>query len=392
MLDYTSLLLSIGFSAVCLAVILFSAWLTTRTEGFLLTWAAGTACVVGNVFTYSIYVDAPGPMLAVIAFAFLLGGLVVLYGAAGQFRLGPLPWRRMLVAGALALGIALPPIAIGYDGVGFALVNLAASLLLAATAHEYWRGRDEAPGAIIGVASLYLLVGVSFALCALVLAFDGRLVLDGPPSNWAEDLNLVAVIAGVPGIGAMSLALNQARLARTHKREAMTDPMTGLLNRRALFEAHGSAPLRSHVAVILFDIDRFKRINDEFGHATGDLIISLFARALRDSLDGSESAARLGGEEFALVLPRSSADAALRHAERVRSRFSVLTLTEGGLACTASAGIAFGEAHGSGFEAVLRAADQALYQAKRGGRDRIASAGLRLVVDSGIRPRPSSRP
>ncbi|MDF2996121.1 MAG: diguanylate cyclase [Xanthobacteraceae bacterium] len=70
---------------------------------------------------------------------------------------------------------------------------------------------------------------------------------------------------------------------------------------------------------------------------------------------------------------------ALRHADRVRSDFAALALHHGGLACTASAGIAFGEAHGTSFEAVLSAADQALYQAKRSGRDRIASAGLRLV-------------
>jgi diguanylate cyclase (GGDEF)-like protein len=382
LLDYTSLLLSIGFSAVCLSAILFAAWLTARTEAFLLTWAAGTACVVGNVFTYSVYVDAPSPTLGVIAFAFLLGGLSVLYGAARQFRLGRLPWRRTLIAGVLSLGIALPPIGIGYDGVGFALVNIAAAVLLAITAHEYWIGRHEAPSAITGIAALYLLVGISFALCGLVLSLDGRLVLDGPPSNWAEDLNLIIVIAGVPGIGAMSLALNQTRLARTHKREAMTDPLTGLLNRRALFDAHDSGALRGQMAVILFDIDRFKRINDEHGHATGDLVISLFAQALRESLGGGESAARLGGEEFALVLPKSSAEAALRHAEQVRSDFAALALHQGGLACTASAGIAFGEAHGSSFEAVLNAADQALYQAKRTGRDRIATAGLRLVEPS----------
>lgn len=379
LLDYTSLLLSIGFSAVCLAVILFAAWLTARTEAFLLTWATGTACVVGNVFTYSVYVDAPSPTLAIIAFAFLLGGLCVLLAAARQFRFGPLPWARLLIAAALTLGIALPPFALGYDGVGFALVNFAASVLLVLTAREYWSGRAEAPGAITGVASLYLLVGVSFALCGLVLAFDGRLVLDSPPSNWAEDLNLIIVIAGVPGIGAVSLALNQSRLARNHRHDAMTDPLTGLPNRRALFDAHDGAPLRRQLAVVLFDIDRFKRINDEHGHATGDHVIELFARALRDSLGEGQSAARLGGEEFALVLPSTGAEAALRHAEQVRSDFAALALHEAGLACTVSAGLAFGEANGTSFEAVLNAADQALYQAKRNGRDRIASAGLRLV-------------
>lgn len=379
LLDYTSLLLSIGFSAVCLSAILFATWLTSRADGPLLSWAIAAACVVGNVFTYSVYVGSPSALLGVIAFAFLLVGLSVLYGAARQFRLGETPMLRGLIAGVLTTVIALPPIAIGYDGVGFVLVNVAAAVLLALTAQEYWRGREEAPSAITAISVLYLIVGTSFALCALMLVLDGKLVLDGPPANWAEDLSIIIIIAGVPGIGALSLALNQTRLARTHKREAMTDPLTGLLNRRALFDAHDGGQLRRSMAVILFDIDRFKHINDEHGHATGDLVIELFAKSLRESLSGSESAARLGGEEFALVLPRSSAEGALRHAERVRSGFAALALHQGGLVCTASAGIAFGEAHGSSFGAVLNAADQALYQAKRTGRDRIASAGLRLV-------------
>lgn len=391
LLDYPSLLISIGFSAVCLGAILFAAWLTSRGEGFLLTWAIGTALVVGNVFAYSVYLSQPRPWLGALAFACLLCGLSVLYGAALQFRRGGSPWRRARRAAIASCAIALPGFFAGYDGVAFTLINVAAAILLALTALEYWKGREEAPSALAGIAGLYLLVGVSFALCALLLVLDGKAVLDAPPNNWAEDLSLVIIIAGVPGIGALSLALNQARLARSHRIDAMTDPLTGLKNRRALFDRYALSPLREPIAVVLFDIDRFKAINDEHGHATGDRIIARFAQALTEGVDAPHEAARLGGEEFALVLPRANAETALRHAERVRAGFSALALHTEGLACTASAGIAFAET-GERFESVLGTADQALYQAKHGGRDRIASAGLRVVGQAQTVIRPVARP
>ncbi|TGP39692.1 GGDEF domain-containing protein, partial [bacterium M00.F.Ca.ET.229.01.1.1] len=93
----------------------------------------------------------------------------------------------------------------------------------------------------------------------------GRLVLGHAPSNWAEDLSLIIVIASMTGIGGLSLALNQGRLAQHHRRNALTDPLTGLLNRRALFDLHGEAPVGAFMAVVVFDLDGFKAINDEFG-------------------------------------------------------------------------------------------------------------------------------
>ncbi|WP_029355613.1 GGDEF domain-containing protein [Bosea sp. 117] len=392
LLDYPSLLVSIGFSAVCLGVVLFTSWITMRADSFLLACAIAAGFIVAFVFAYSFYIEMPRPPIAAAAFSLLLAALSVLYGAARQFRLGVSPLPRAATAFAITCVLTLPPIMIGYDGVGIALVNLACAMLLFLTALEYWQGRDEAPSAIACICGLYVLVGVSFALCTVALALEGRLVLDGPPSNWAEDINLIAVIAGVPGIGAMSLALNQTRLARAHRHEAMTDGLTGLLNRRALFDALGQEVLRNHVAVILFDIDRFKGVNDRFGHAAGDRVIAQFAQALREDVEIEGIAARLGGEEFALVLPQASADLALRCAESVRARFAALTLANGGFACTVSAGIAFGDPHGARFEAVVRAADEALYQAKRGGRDRIVAAGPRLVDIGSVRPQPSSRP
>lgn len=377
-LDYTSLLLAVGFSAACLSLTLFGMWLTARSEKFLLTWAISLVFVVGDIFIYDAYIDMPGRLLGIATSAFLLIGFSAMLGAAYQFRTGGSPLPRALW-GCVSLAIALPPMALGYDGLGFMFENMFAALLLFATAFEYWRGRDEAPALTIGITTLYSATATSFSLCAMVLAWDGKLVLGHAPSNWAEELSLIVVIASMTGIGALSLALNQGRLARHHHRNALTDPLTGLLNRRALFDMHGDVPVGAFTAVVVFDLDNFKAINDEFGHAAGDEVLKVFARELAANLRPADVAARMGGEEFALVLRRTLPETVEESAERIRAVFAArLIETESGLlTCTVSAGFAFGSKEGVSLDKVLSAADKALYDAKRGGRNRVIASPFR---------------
>lgn len=379
LLDYNSMLLAVGFSAACLSMTLFGTWLTARSDSFLLTWAISVLVIVGEVFVYDAYIEAPGPVLGVLTLALLLLGFSVMLGAAHQFRTGRSPLPRVLVGAGISLALALPPMALGYDGLGFMLENFLAGLLLFATAHEYWRGREEAPAPLQGVALLYSLTAASFVLCAAVLGWDGRLVLGHAPSNWAEDLSLIIVIASMTGIGGLSLALNQGRLAQHHRRNALTDPLTGLLNRRALFDLHGEAPVGAFVAVVVFDLDGFKAINDEFGHAAGDAVLKVFAEELAANLQPTDAAARLGGEEFALVLKRTLPEKVEFAAERIRASFAArhIETETRPLSCTVSAGYAFGSQDGISFDKVLSAADKALYAAKRGGRNRVLAATLR---------------
>ncbi|CCV14114.1 GGDEF domain-containing protein [Mesorhizobium sp. STM 4661] len=374
-LDYNSLLLAIGFSAACLSLTLFGIWLTARTEKFLLTWAISALLIVGDVFIYRDYIDAPGRLLGMASFAVLLVGFSTMLGAAHQFTSGRSPIPLTVLGSGISLAVALPPMALGYDGLGFMLENSCAALLLFATAHEYWKGRAEAPVPIISLTVLYCATALSFALCAMVLAWDGRLVLGHAPSNWAEDLSLVIVIASMTGIGALSLALNQGRLARHHRLDALTDQLTGLLNRRALFDLNGGAPIGAFTAVIVFDLDGFKAINDEFGHATGDQVLKVFAEELARNLRPTDVAARMGGEEFALVLKRTLPETVELAAERIRAAFAarVIETETRPLTCTVSAGFAFGSKEGLSFDKVLSAADKALYAAKRGGRNRVST-------------------
>lgn len=378
-LDYNSLLLAVGFSAACLSLTLFGIWLTARTEKFLLTWAISALLIVGDVFIYRDYIDAPGRLLGIASFAVILVGFSTMLGAAYQFTSGRSPIPLTVLGSGIALAVTLPPMALGYDGLGFMLENSCAALLLFATAHEYWKGRVEAPVPIISLTVLYCATALSFVLCAMVLAWDGRLVLGHAPSNWAEDLSLVIVIASMTGIGALSLALNQGRLARYHRQDALTDPLTGLLNRRALFDLNNSSPIGAFTAVVVFDLDGFKAINDEFGHATGDHVLKVFAEELTSDLRPADVAARMGGEEFALVLKRTLPETVELAAERIRAAFAarVIETETRPLTCTVSAGFAFGSKEGLSFDKVLSGADKALYAAKRGGRNRVTASTFR---------------
>ncbi|GMB81570.1 GGDEF domain-containing protein [Shinella zoogloeoides] len=372
--DYNTLLLAIGLAGFCLSATLFATWMSARVERFLLSWSVGIGCIVPAVVVYSIYVDNPDFRIGCLAFALQFLGFAFIYGAAYRFRTGRRGRGRIVVAFLVSSAIALPWLVAGYDGAGFVALNLLIAVALVATAGEYWCGRVEAPLPLTGMVILYLLTALSFVLCAGVLIHDGRMVLGHAPDNWAENLNLVVAIMGISGIGAMSLALNQWRVARNHQHAANTDALTGLLNRRALFDRYGEEAVGAHRAAIAFDLDSFKSVNDRHGHAAGDAVLKAFAAVLREACGTTACVARLGGEEFVVVLDRTLPHRAQHIAERIRADFAAKLIPIGGrsISCTVSVGIAFGNAESVSFDSLLSNADKALYEAKRAGRNRVS--------------------
>jgi diguanylate cyclase (GGDEF)-like protein len=375
MLDYRTLLISLGVSALCLLLTLFGTWMAGRRDGFLLTWVIGLAFLVPGIFGYTLYTEYPHWMIGVLCTSLMLLGFATIYAASVQFRQGEPPLRRGIQAALAANLITMPPMVLGYDGLSFIGLNIGSATLLFATAWHYWQARREAVGPLSGMATLYGATGISFILCASVLIHGGQWVLGHAPDNWAENLNIAISIAGMTGVGAMSLMVHQARITDHHRRESLTDALTGLFNRRALFEAHQKQSFSDEMAVIVFDIDRFKSINDQYGHAVGDRVIRLLAEELKDAM-GVNTAARLGGEEFAAVVRTAAPGYAEWVAERIRRNFADREIDVDGvrLRATVSAGIAYGLAEGRSFDGILNAADGALYIAKRNGRNRVEKA------------------
>ena len=381
MLDYQTLLISLGVSTVCLLLTFLGTWMARRQDGFLLTCVTGLAFLVPGIFSYSYYTEVPLQPVAILCCSLMLMGFATIYGASRQFRLGCSPVRDAVRCSVLAGAVTVTPILFGLDGLGFVGLNVAAAIILFATAYEYWLARAEAPGPLLGMTFLYAATAISFVLWASAIAFQGQWVLGQAPDNWAENLNIGVCIAGMTGIGAMSLMVHQARLTEFHRKESLTDALTGLPNRRALFEAYEKKSFTHEMAVVVFDIDRFKSINDQFGHAAGDAIIRLMADELRDCV-GLTMVSRLGGEEFAAVIRTAAPGYAEWLAERVRRHFAdrEIRVLNDSIRATVSAGIAYGRSEGSDFDTILRLADLALYQAKRSGRNRIELAKPDLMA------------
>jgi diguanylate cyclase (GGDEF)-like protein len=189
--------------------------------------------------------------------------------------------------------------------------------------------------------------------------------------------------AGVPLLMIQALRLVRQRDAALNalERASVTDALTGLANRRG-FDAAATAALQAcqrrgePAAIVMLDLDHFKRINDGFGHAAGDAVLRGVSDALRRHLRASDIAGRLGGEEFAILCPATTADQAARLAERILGeiRRAVPHPAGAGATVTTSAGIAQLERLDLGLDPALSAADRALYAAKNAGRDRVMLA------------------
>jgi diguanylate cyclase (GGDEF)-like protein len=177
-----------------------------------------------------------------------------------------------------------------------------------------------------------------------------------------------ALLEGLASIEAMITQL---------RRENATDPLTGLLNRR------GVDALREHLSaaglpfgVLMTDIDFFKKVNDVYGHDAGDKILQVLASLMRDNSRVGDVLGRLGGEEFVMLLPSVSLEQTEAVAERLRSMMEqAITQVEGGV--TISVGVAHVPTHTRDAEMALKMADQALYDAKHGGRNQVRTAALR---------------
>jgi diguanylate cyclase (GGDEF)-like protein/PAS domain S-box-containing protein len=237
--------------------------------------------------------------------------------------------------------------------------------------------------------------------CAHLHGHDGQVLVCAPMMVQGDTIGMICLRLGpalggeVPGevrehierlvmmvADRVGIAIANVRLRETLRLQSIRDPLTGLLNRRYLEE---SLPReldlarreQQPLAVLMIDVDHFKRFNDTHGHEAGDQALRLIGRQLMSEFRGSDMACRLGGEEFAVVMPRTTIEQARQRAETLRQKVGQLSFTHHGTVIaniTLSVGIASYPEHGQVMPRLVDAADQALYRAKRTGRNRIVCA------------------
>ena len=212
-----------------------------------------------------------------------------------------------------------------------------------------------------------------------VLTFDAVRALDSTERR-----------LGVAASEQLALALANLRMQDTLRTQSIRDPLTGLFNRRylevSLERELSRAERRSQpLAVLMLDLDNFKRFNDAHGHEAGDAVLAQFAEVLKRCTRAEDIACRYGGEEFTVILLEANADIARKRAEQVRGAISEMSVKHRGQQLahiTVSIGYAMFPRDGTTAEDLMRRADTALYLAKKAGRNRIATAEEEEAPDS----------
>ncbi|WP_083701911.1 GGDEF domain-containing protein [Tersicoccus sp. Bi-70] len=374
-LDVTTMMVVLAaVSFVQLIIFYLDSYRRTRTD-VARWWAASVACFSGASICYTIgQVENISPIMSV--------GSGIMAIAAGCMWVGArrMRGRPAVIWPLLLLGAATTTVSMAGRSVGDTAPGQAAWLV--------------AMGIGIGAAAVELRIRHSsqwrdvrsFAIMATVaavyfLARAAGVLLMGPTNPVFLSLFgtgvtfLVAILLLVSATSTMT-ALNNAQRTAQLREQATLDGLTGLLNRVRFLEEAESLLRRSRdnstvCSVVMADLDRFKAINDEFGHITGDAVLQAFGDACRMTVRTSDLVGRYGGEEFIMLLPSSTAPEAVRVADRINVVLAETGPLRGtGRMATASFGIADTSTGFSSLTELIARADRALYAAKNQGRNR----------------------
>jgi len=314
-----------------------------------------------------------------------LADLLIIAAAMFEHRGLALHWGRRLPLQRYAAGLAVAAAIIAASflmdnghGLRVAVVCLGCAAMLLASAGLMWRlGRAAtpifAPVAAVGyglLATVLLARGVQ----ALLIGSTTKISIDAPGHANIPLAIAVLFIGGLINLTHIRLVLG--RVLHALSLQAKTDELTGALNRRGLLQqleaVHTSAVQgQAGYALMMVDVDHFKAINDQHGHAQGDQVLRAVSASLRASLRSDDHVGRWGGEEFCVLLPRTH----LRDAEQLAQRVATRIATpNSGIRVTVSIGVSEYRPADPDLQAVIRRADDALYEAKETGRNRVVVA------------------
>lgn len=379
-LDVPTLLVVLAFMSQMAAVTMVTSWNRRRPDLHILYWALGLqlgalSCVLLVLRAYlpfwlSIGMGNAGVFVA-LGFA---------WNGARAFNGRTARWWPLAIAPVIWLLAMLFPVVAESLAYRIALSSVLSGILSLALAWEIWANGKEKlvwRGPFAAVPAVHACFLVVRTIGALTLDFPSDIMRGGPFIGFGI-LEPILMMFAATIIG---LRLTDERLKNVLKHAALTDGLTGLLNHGAFMDIAGERVERARndgelVTLLLFDLDRFKRLNDRYGHAAGDAALKMFSSTVAQRLDAADIVGRVGGEEFAALLVNCGADRGRQVAEHIRADFAGQSIRHAGhtITVTVSVGVMTASGHMADFSTLMLAADEALYAAKRGGRDLVFQA------------------
>ena len=380
-LDVPTLMVAGAFLSLLSGLLLIGAWYQFKEMSPVLWWASADLVMAVGIILLAVGGSRSSHTVLGFAFLALTISSILILVSVWLFCGGTLNHPILLLPPVLLLlSTALPRTAVVQDPFGATCNAIEAACLLAGAYLMAFRN----PQQIRSRWSLAIILVVH--ACAIGLQLVANLDIVGQ----ALYMPAVSTLFGVIHFEAMIFLIGSTIFVVMAMREADeiglrsaadTDALTGLPNRRSFMDKaqrildrcrHDATP----VAVIIFDLDHFKSINDTFGHALGDRTLQLFAEVCRKAMRPNDAVARIGGEEFAAVLTGSGIEAGVAMAERIRKAFgqAAFAIEDREVNSTLSAGVTTCES-GCDLQDLLKQADAALYRAKMAGRNRVERHG-----------------
>ncbi len=378
-LDLPTSLAIAGFTLTVAGGLLLFSWLHHRSDQPLAQW--GLAFVLGALAIALIASRGhiPDILSIFVANTFLAAAYGILWKGVRTFERRP-SRPAFVFAGALVWILACSVSAFYAVPTVRAVLMMAIGMTYSLLAvGELWRGRSEH---LISRWPIMIVLTVHAMTLPLRIPLASSL---GAMRTAHADLLAFVMFESVlfcMCAAYLLVSLSKERVALGYKLSSLLDPLTSVPNRRAFLQQAAriierSGVSRQPVALLLFDLDRFKSINDQYGHQAGDEALVSFCRVATSQLRPTDLFARVGGEEFACLLPDTSRPEALAVAERVRVAFEATTNDAGEVPfrVTVSAGMAVSDRSNIDLPSLLVMADRALYRAKQQGRNRVEPAG-----------------
>lgn len=365
-----------------MAVIFFTAYHSMGKERHILIWAA--TFIIGAV-QWLINIFPPDNFLIywMLACTFSVGSIV--FGTWGHLvRTGHSYSRTVLFAsGVIVLLFTYYFTAINpHRGLSMSLYIFHTVFYLCFCSIILLKHRERPRAAEIGAAATYFLFAVAQGIAATYALRQG-VELDPDYFSIYKTINFLSLPTGFIGMSLFIVFVLASDMSEKMREQAITDSLTGCLNRRGFYENADKKLVElirknQHVCLIYWDIDKFKNVNDTYGHVVGDLVLSKTASIVKNNIKEEDLLGRLGGEEFVILLGRTSAEEAKGVAERLRVSIedNLLELADKPVNVTASFGVVEINDLKTAVDKAIEDADKALYKAKEGGRNKVVEAYL----------------